>query len=197
MSPVFTFHLALFVHLLAATWLIGSSLFIPFARSAMRRASTAGGVRAWLDFEHRATRLNPVAALLVLASGLYLGSRIGWPSGWFHVAIGAWALSSVIAAALVPRLHAGLLAHLAEDPHAAVSDEADRQRWSAAWRLVGGALLANDLALLYLMIRKPDLTASLVVLAAANATAALVSMSVHRPASSSAPVADEATLPSR
>jgi hypothetical protein len=47
----------------------------------------------------------------------------------------------------------------------------DRLRRSRAWTLASGALLANDLAMLYVMYTKPSLAGSLLLVAVANAAA--------------------------
>lgn len=176
------YSLLVFVHILAATVLLATSLFEPLTRSALRRASTNGDALTWLAFQRRITRLNPLAALVVLASGVYLGT-VGWTSqAWFQLAIVLFVANSLAASIVIKRLDTRLAQHLAGTPTHPLSRPADDARWSAAWDLTGAFLLANDLVLLLLMVRKPALGASLAILVAFHAAAALAAVLLRRPA---------------
>jgi len=189
MDPVLVYDVVVFAHIVAATVLLGTSFLAPLSRAVLRRAPTAGQASTWLAIELRMTMLNPFAALVVLASGLYLGSLIGWPSGWFAVSVAAFFINALVAMVFARRLHERLGAELSGDPEAPISAEADRHRWSIGWEIVNGVLLANDLALLFLMIRQPELGLSIGTLVAFNAVVVPLGFLLRRPATSRQAVA--------
>lgn len=168
--------LILFAHVLAGVLLIGSSLFAPVLRFEMRRAQGIAALRSVLLFTRRATEVNPFAALTVLATGLYLGSFGWWHSPWFWVALVLFVGNAVIAV-VVPKRFGVRLGRLLEGaPDGVIPAEAERLRWSLAWDLAGNTMLANDVTLLWLMISKPDLAASVAVTVALQ----VLILTVHR-----------------
>lgn len=167
------YDLFVFVHIASAVLLVGSSVMAsPGVRAAIRRARTTGEVRAYLALARQLLVLEPAAALVVLASGIYLTSVANfWSQGWVQAAVASWLLNSVIAGVMVKpaisRVAAGATA--ADGP---VGDHLDALRWSRRWSVGGDALMANDAAMLYLMTMKPELAGSLLAVIAANATVA-------------------------
>ncbi len=158
--------IVVFVHVAVAFVLVGSSLSAPLLRNAIRGAASPGELKQWVGFARRATRLNPAAALVLLASGIWLGAQGWWSTGWFWVSIAAWLANSLLAVLVVNRTEA-LLDKAADAgwPAAAV----DPIRFAPSWDAASGAMLANDLALVWIMLHKPSLAASVALTAAANA----------------------------
>jgi hypothetical protein len=162
--------LILFVHVAAAVALVsGSVIGSPAVRRAVRRARTTDDIRAVVAVGRPLLVLEPVAALLVLGSGLYLTSALRfWTLGWVQVAMAAWLVNAAVAAALVKpaigRVAAGVAATAG-----VVGEGLHALRWSPRWSAGGDVLLANDAAILFLMVAKPGLGASLFTLAGANA----------------------------
>jgi hypothetical protein len=162
--------LILFVHVAAAVALLsGSVIGSPAVRRAVRRARTTGEMRATLAVGRPLLVLEPVAALLVLGSGLYLTNALRfWTLGWVQVAMVAWLVNLVVAGALVkPAI--GRVAGGAAATAGAVDPGLHALRWSPRWSAGGDVLLANDAAILFLMVAKPGLGASLLTVAGANA----------------------------
>jgi hypothetical protein len=83
MPEISIYSTVLIVHVFAAVVLIGSALHAPLARGLVRTAATLDDLRRALDFSRRATRWNPVAAVALLGSGVYLGSIGWWSLPWF------------------------------------------------------------------------------------------------------------------
>ncbi len=158
------YSLAVFVHVLAAIYLIGSSLFSVFVRSAARGARTTGELRSWLAFGARSARFNPVAAMVLLASGLFLGSFGFFGVAWFWVALGMFVANTAIARAVFPRIGRRIAqAAGSAAPDQPVPEAADRARLSRGWDLATALLLSHDLAVLFLMLHKPTLVPALAV----------------------------------
>jgi hypothetical protein len=138
-------------------------------RGAVRRAGSTDDVRAILAAGRPLLVLEPVAALLVLGSGLYLTSALRfWTLGWVQVAMAAWLVNAVVAAALV-KPAVGRVAAGAAAAAGAVGEGLHALRWSPRWSAGGDVLLANDVTILFLMVAKPGLGASLLTVAGANA----------------------------
>jgi hypothetical protein len=171
--------LILFVHVAAAVALLsGSVIGSPAVRRAVRRARTTDDIRAVLAVGRPLLVLEPVAALLVLGSGLYLTSALRfWTLGWVQVAMAAWVVNAVVAAALVkPAI--GRVALGAAATAGAVGEGLHALRWSPRWSAGGDVLLANDVAILFLMVAKPGLGASLFTVAGAHALVIATRMAV-------------------
>ncbi|MBK9001124.1 MAG: DUF2269 family protein [Myxococcales bacterium] len=144
-----------FLHIASASVLIGSSLSSQFVRDALRRARTVREVAGWLDFERRSTRANPIAAMTLLATGLYLGSAGWWTSGWFVVSVVLFVFSAAWAVRVVVT-ELGLIGRAAaEASDGPVPAALDELRWSERLDLAADALLGADAAALFLMVTKP------------------------------------------
>jgi AhpC/TSA family len=179
MGPLEYYRFALFVHLLGALGLFVAFALEWLAVAGLRRASSRADAATWLGVMAPARRLGPLAMALILVPGLAL-------------ALGRWAFAGWPAAALVgmagivlvgllltgPALRAIDLA--LRDPASALSPRAlERLRTprtvQALW-----IRTALGLGVVALMVYKPDLVSSLVVLAASALLGLGVSASLHR-----------------
>ncbi|MCC7034933.1 MAG: hypothetical protein IT179_19075 [Acidobacteria bacterium] len=166
MSHLSAYSLAILLHLVAAMVLVGASVSSVYVRRAILEATSIGALRAWLGFAHRSSTANPVAALALLGTGIYLGSRGWWTHAWFYVALASWLANSVLAARVLKPAGAAMGAAMAGVPDAApVDGRVDALRRSPGWRVAGALMLASDMAMLYVMVLKPSLIESLAVVA--------------------------------
>lgn len=174
--------LVLFLHVFAAVALVGHSLSTPVIRNVVREADTLHDLRHWLAFSARVARLNPIAALILLASGIYLGSIGWWSQPWFFVSIGAWLVNSALAGAVLKPSATTTISAADKAGEGPVTAEVDELRRSRRWAVAEQVMLANDVVILFVMFNKPGLVACLVILAVANAALVLPSF-VRRRAS--------------
>jgi hypothetical protein len=188
-----SYTLILFVHILGATVLLGNSLSAPLTRTAIRSSTTVAELRGWLGFAGRMARPNPIAALVVLASGLYLGSQGWWRASWFLAALVAFVGNSVLAASVIKPLGMRIGRLLVGLDAAPVPAEANVLRNSRRWETVTDLMLANDVSVLYLMLRKPELGESILVLLIVNAAVAIVRVARRSASSEAAPHTGSAT----
>lgn len=164
MSHLSAYSLAILLHLAAATILIGGSVFSLHVRRAILEASSVGALRAWLGFARRSSSANPVAALVLLGTGISLGSRGWWAYPWFYVALAAWLANALLAGRVLRPAGMAMGAAMAGVPgDAPVEGQVDGLRRSPGWRVAGSVMLASDVAMLYVMVQKPSLTESLAV----------------------------------
>jgi hypothetical protein len=174
------YSLIVFVHVVAAVALFGSSFVAPLTLQQIRRARTIVDLRTWVEFERRSTKWNPAAAFVLLGTGIYLGSYGWWTQPWFFVSIASWILSSGLAGGIVGRTTGLLVQRIGTGVEAGVPADVDRLRWSRAWTAANAALVANDLTMLYVMFNKPALAGSLGLLVVANAAAVGLALVRHR-----------------
>jgi uncharacterized membrane protein len=181
--------LIVFVHVAAAVALLsGSVIASPAVRAAVRRADTAQELRAFLTIGRPLSVLNPVSALLVLGSGIYLASMAHfWSLGWVQVAVVFWLVNSVTAGAFVKPAIMRVAAEAATASEGPVGERLDRLRWSPRWSFGGDLLLANDVAMLFLMTMKPKLAESLLAVVLANVVVLTLRLASHRSRSAAGP----------
>jgi hypothetical protein len=182
--------LVVFVHIAAAVALLaGSVIGSPALRAAVRRAATPQELRAYLGLGGPLLVLEPVAALLVLGSGIYLTAFWGWSMGWIQVAVGLWIVNMVVAAALVHPAHKRIAQAAAAASDEPVSPQLHALRSSPRWLIGGDVLMANDAAVLFLMVTKPGLSISLATAAGLNALVFAIRLVIGRLRRSRASVA--------
>jgi hypothetical protein len=191
-ASVSAYVLVVFVHIAAAVLLLGTSILgEPAVRAAARRATEPHDLRAFLAIGRPMAVLSPLAAVLLLASGVYLASIAHfWTLGWIQVATAFWIVNCVVAVAVVkPAI--GRVAAEATSATTSIGPDLDRLRWSRAWTWGVDLLAANDAAVLYLMTAKPGLGGSLAIVILANIAVAggRVVLGIHPQRVTSATVA--------
>lgn len=148
--------LVVFVHVASATVLVGGAVSSPFVRSAMRRARTVEEVSAWIDFMRRSARANPAVAMVLLATGLYLGTAGWWSSGWFVIAVALWVLNGAWGARVLGAEGERIGRMTSELPAGPVPPALDEARRSDRLDLASNVMLGADAAVLFSMITKPS-----------------------------------------
>lgn len=171
MPEISIYSTILVVHVLSAVVLIGSALHAPLARGLVRTAGSLDDLRRALEFSHRATTWNPLAALVLLASGIYLGSIGWWSLAWFYVAVAAWIANLVLAVTVIQRTERAMATMAGTTGDGPLPPALDALRRGRVWHLAHAVMLANDLAMVYVMYTKPELSGSLLVVLAALAVA--------------------------
>jgi hypothetical protein len=188
------------VHIAAAVALLSSSVVgAPVIRAAVRRAATGAEVSTLLRAGRPLHLIQPLAAVGVLASGIYLANVANvWSFGWVRVAVAFWIVNAVVAGGLVNPLIARVGSAAGELGSAPVDARLDALRWSPRWSAGGDVLAGTDAAMLVLMTLRPGLVGSLLVVTAVTALVGAVGLASHvaharRPATP-APAAAEAAV---
>lgn len=165
-----TYTVVLFLHVFAATTLLGGSMVAaPLVQLAARRARTHAELRTVLGLGRPLGAVNPVSSLIVMATGGYLTALFHWwGMPWIQVALVAWLTNVIVAASMVaPHMRRlGKAAATAGDGPVVSSTDVLRRsrRWTVGVRL----LIANDAAVLVLMTMKPGLSGALLAIASTN-----------------------------
>jgi uncharacterized membrane protein len=162
--------LVVFVHITAAAILVGGSVLAgPAVRAGVRRVRSPQELRPLLAVARLLEVTNPVSALLVLGTGVYLTTVAHfWALGWVQVAVAAWFLSTGVALVVVNPIIRTVAAESGSDAGPVIGERLDALRRSGTWTWGGDLLAANDTAMLFLMTVKPTLGGSLAALLLAN-----------------------------
>jgi uncharacterized membrane protein len=143
---------------------------------SVRRSTERAEALLWVRASAAVPRVSGFALALIVASGFYLGARIGvLGNGWMRVSYAALLLMAIVGGPMAgPRMR--VLRRASEDP----SDRAlPALRAAASNALLRASLrvrVAFGLAVVYLMIGKPDTGESLLVIGLAAALAIVTSV---------------------
>lgn len=177
------YSLVLFAHVVAAVALVGHSLSSPITRAVVREAQTVEDVRRVVAFEHRVSRWNPAIALVLLGSGIYLGSAGWWAQGWFYLSVAGWVVNAFLAGRIVKPWGASLMAAAVAAGSGPVPAAVDALRRSTALAVAAQVMLANDIALLFIMMNKPTTAGAAAIFAVVNAVLVALAFVPRRAAS--------------
>lgn len=155
------------LHVLSAIFLVGHSFATPHLLSAIRGAPSVAALWPALRFGHDSARASPVAALVLLASGIWLGSG-RWDEGWLWLSVVLWVVNTGLAVGVMQRTGERIAALASAAGDGPVPPEIDAVRRSERWTLAAELLVAYDLATLALMYVQPGLVGSLALAAAAT-----------------------------
>ena len=161
------YEVMVFVHVAAAVALLsGSVVASPAVRGGVRRAGATQEIRAYLALGGPLLILEPASAVVVLASGIYLTSVAEfWAQGWVQSAVAFWGVNAVVAGLVVKPAIGQIAAAAATAADGPVDQHLDTLRTSSRWSVGGDVLMANDVAMLYVMTMKPELAGSLLAVA--------------------------------
>ncbi|HUU33671.1 MAG TPA: hypothetical protein VMW48_06380 [Vicinamibacterales bacterium] len=195
MVNISAYTLMLFLHIGAAIALVGHTLGAPALHASLREATTASDVARLLGFAGRSARWNLAASLVLLVSGLSLGAAGWWQQSWFALAVAAWIANALLATRVVKPSAGALMAAAVSTGDGPVGREMERLRHSTGWALAARAMIANDLAILYVMIDKPGLAHAAGVMLVAHTALAGVWFARHRTTGSVVARRDETRAP--
>jgi hypothetical protein len=164
----------LFLHVLAGCLLLGHALLVPHLHGALRRAASPSAVRDAAELMRRASQLNPVFAIALLATGVVLGRSSVFSEGWLVLPTAAWLVNSALAARVLRPLGIKIGGAAAVAPDGAVTPELEALRRSRRLDVAANVMAANDLASLFVMVEKPGVVAAAAVFVAAHLVVLLV-----------------------
>lgn len=167
---------ALFLHVVAAIGLVGSTVFIHATVVRARRTEDTDALGSLIALAHGFSRgANPLA-IVVLAAGLYMAfAGEWWGAGWPVVSLVLFALAGVIASVVLDPWLRDLDARLTELDRGAplpgeVRASLDTPKETVATWVVSGI----DATIVALMTNKPGYAGALVVAAVAITLAAAI-----------------------
>ncbi|MCK6528069.1 DUF2269 family protein [Myxococcota bacterium] len=172
--------LVVFVHVVAGVALVGHSLSSLYLRAAIGSAESTSALRLWLSLARRSSRLNPIAAMVLLATGLYLGSKGWWTHPWFFASLALFVVSSAYGARTIGAGAGALEEAVGSQPDGAVPPRIDALRRRTSWLVAFDLMVAGDLAAIFLMTNKPGLVGTVGALAVACGVALGIGAALRR-----------------
>ncbi|GMV47038.1 MAG: hypothetical protein AMXMBFR66_24360 [Pseudomonadota bacterium] len=148
--------LVLYLHVAAAVVLVGATVASRLAERGVSDAPDLAALRGALDVGRRTGRANPLLALVLLASGLYLGRAGLWSAPWFWLAFATWFANLVLAARVVVPARRALGAAAAQAGEGAVPTQVDALRRARAPAIAHDVMIGLDLGTLMLMLARPE-----------------------------------------
>jgi uncharacterized membrane protein len=134
----------------------------------MRRSRTRAEALPWLRLVASVPRLSGMALAAIVVSGVYLGARIGaLGNDWMRASYGALLLMAIVSGP-VARSAMRALKNAADVPADGPVSTLRTAAFNPILRLSLRVRIAFGLAILFLMIAKPDAGESLLVLALAS-----------------------------
>ena len=168
---------ALFAHIVGMLVLFVGLAFEWVSLHSIRRSATPAQVDPWVEVLRALPKFTVAAVGVTVISGLYLATRVGVLGlGWVRVSFGSMIVMAILGGPVV-RSKIRALLHAGADTDGQTM-AATPQR-VAAHPLLRASLrtrVAVALTIVYLMILKPDLGESLLLIGAALATGAASSL---------------------
>ena len=173
---------ALFIHLLGVVSLFIAIGMVQRLGTKIRSTSSVEELRLWLGLVRTTAPMFPVAALVILASGLYMAARsFSFETPWIVVAIGAVVVMMILGGTLLRR---GMAA-MGKEAGSAGSFTPELARAVAnptPWGVLG-LNSGMSMGLLWIMVNKPGWAQSIgvvVVLGVIGAVAAVAATKSKR-----------------
>jgi hypothetical protein len=176
-----SYSFVLYLHIASAMMLMGSTGASRIAEQGLRAAPDLATLRGALDVVRRATRLNPVFAIVMLLSGAVLGRTGSWTEPWFWVAVATWFANLVLAVRFVGPGHQALGMAAAQAGDGPVPSPVDALRRARAPALALDVMIGLDLATLLLMVVRPAIDTALVWPALGVALSCAIRFATERP----------------
>ena len=174
---MYTYGIALFLHVTGALTLFVAVGLNFLSMLRMRQAEDMGRFREWALLGRQAGRIIPIAILLIAGSALYMVLTVWtWRTAWVDVALGTFLAHGVVVTAI-------------ENPKLAALQKAARQfsagpvpaavqalaRHPLLW-LTECAVTGTTLGMIFLMTVKPNLTDALVAVGVSLVASVLVAL---------------------
>ena len=175
-----THDLILTAHIAAGAVLMGETAVAPFHYRSLKRAPVRTAVRSWLDAARRHAALEPAAAMALLVTGVVLGGRSVLTSAWLLLSLVAWLLNSGLAVLVVGRGMTWLDGTVSGTPEGESLEPALTGHVIGRAEVGSWIMAANDIAVLWLMVAKPDTIRAIQGVVIVHATMALIGMMTRR-----------------
>ncbi|HKB93292.1 MAG TPA: hypothetical protein VKC62_03540 [Gaiellaceae bacterium] len=156
-----TYHVVLYIHVLALLLGFGAGMVVSVALFKLRAAQTAEQAAPWGMLAGQTEKVFPIAILALLATGAYMTSDVWtWGTGWIDVGIAGLAVLAVQGGGIAARRGHLVAQALQENGPGALGDRARRM---ARDRILWTASFANEgvvLAIVWNMTEKPGTAGS-------------------------------------
>jgi uncharacterized membrane protein len=168
---------ALFAHIVGMLVLFTGLAFEWLSLESIRRSASMAQVAPWVGVLRALPKLIAAAVGLTVGSGLYLAMRVGVLGlGWVRASLGSMILMAILGGPVVRSKMRVLLHSGANADGQAMASPPQRVASHPLLRISLRTRVVVGLTIVYLMILKPDLAESLLLISAALATGAASSL---------------------
>ena len=169
------YHVVLFGHIVAAVVLVSFGFVMPMLTAGLRRTRTVESLQTWLAIMSRYSKTGPIAAVLVLLTGLYMTfDNFSFREGWIVVSLVLFVAAGAIAGGVLDKHLTRVLEEAQATPDgpvpAGLLADATSPRISNFESVMGGL----DIAIIFMMTNKPGWVGALVAAAAGQAIAGVM-----------------------
>ena len=169
------YHVVLFGHIVGATLLVSYGFVMQMLTAGVRRTRTVDGLRTWLSIMAGYAKAGPVAAVVVLLSGLYMTfDAFSFREGWIVVSLALFVLAGAIAGGVLNKHLAAVLEKAQAAPDGPAPAELVAEATSPRAANFESVMAGLDLSIIFMMTNKPGWGASLMVALAGQVFAALL-----------------------
>jgi uncharacterized membrane protein len=182
------YDVVVFVHVISAIVLVGSTLLAPFMGAAMRRATTSDGLLGPATILMHTGKFAGRAAPITLLSGLYLAfSGEWWGSGWLELSLVLFVLAGVGAIGVLDPAATRIVDAATAAPAGPIDAELDALRHDRRMASTEAFLLPGDVTIVFLMTTKPGFGGALAAVAVAAVAGAVLHRFESKPSDRMAP----------
>jgi uncharacterized membrane protein len=168
--------LALFVHIVGMLVLFAGLALEGLSLESLRRSTNPIPGSAWVSVLRALPRYMAVAVGVIVVSGIYLAMRVGvFDLGWVRVSLGSMVFMGILGGPVV-RTQMRAILHAGDDDGQGTPTALRRHASHPLLRASLRTRVAVGLAIIYLMIAKPDLGESLLLIAGALLVGAVTSV---------------------
>lgn len=182
------YYVVVFVHVVSAIVLVGSTLLAPFMGAAMRRATTTDGLLGPASILLQTGKFAGRTAPITLVTGLYLAfSGDWWGSGWLEVSLALFVLAGVGAIGVLDPAATRIVETAEAAPAGPLTADLDALRHDRRMATTEAFLLPGDVTIVFLMTTKPGFGGALATVAVAAVAGAVIQRFESKPSDRMAP----------
>lgn len=177
-----TYHVVLYVHLLALLLGIGAASILLVCLIQLRSAETLMEAVPWGMVAGKVTKAFPVAALGLVATGAYMTSHLWtWSTSWIVVSIVGLAVIVLQGPLIAERTSHKLRHALQENGPGPLGDEARRMARHPGLWLTELTNVCLVLAIMWNMTQKPGTAGAIAAVVVAYAVGVVLAVPITRP----------------
>jgi hypothetical protein len=188
-----TYHVVLFVHLLALFLGFGAASVVAICLFRLRSAQTLADAAPWGMLAGQTERVFPFAILGLFATGAYMTSDVWtWSTSWIDISIAGLVLLAVQGAGVAGRRAHALKQALVENGPGPLGEKAKKLTCDPALWVASNANIGIVLGVVWNMTEKPGTGESIAAVAVGYLVGAAFALRFGRRSADMAPVIEPA-----
>lgn len=177
------FEIAVFIHLLGVLALFAAATLSHVAGARMRKAETVEQVRDWVGLQGMLSPIFPISAVVIFGAGAYMVGDLAffdWDDAWISVGIATLLFAVTMGGVVGERAMKSVATAAAAAPSGPVPVSLRRLLLDPVRLAVENTLTLLIVALVYMMVDKPNLAGAVASVLVAVAVGALSSVPARK-----------------